>query len=164
VYIVVNQKVIRCSASARRDTSVRTFQNIFKQMYVLRDSCVMEEGGMAADSMYSSCSQSRSGIIFGALLRNCLIFELVCPVQSHTWVLLLAFTYYARKVIQTKYKTRPPVIFKPLQDFYWGMRHTSTALYFYGASKITLYKPRVTFGNMLFKISYSLDYYLHLLC
>jgi hypothetical protein len=30
-----------------------------------------------------------------------------------------------------------------------GMRHTSTALYFYEASKKTLHKPRVTFGNML---------------
>jgi hypothetical protein len=45
-----------------------------------------------------------------------------------------------------------------------GMRHTSTALNFYGASKKTLHKPRVTFGNMLLKISYSLDYYLQLLC
>jgi hypothetical protein len=44
-----------------------------------------------------------------------------------------------------------------------GMRHTSTALYFYGASKKTLHKPRVTFGNMLVKISYSLNYYLQLL-
>jgi hypothetical protein len=45
-----------------------------------------------------------------------------------------------------------------------GMRHTSMALYFYGASKKTLQKPRVTFGNMLFKISYSLNYYLQLFC
>jgi hypothetical protein len=44
------------------------------------------------------------------------------------------------------------------------MRHTSTALYFYGASKKTLHKPRVTFGNMLFKISYSFNYYLQLFC
>jgi hypothetical protein len=44
------------------------------------------------------------------------------------------------------------------------MRHISTALYFYGASKKTLHKPSVTFGNILFKISYSLDYYLQLLC
>ncbi len=43
-----------------------------------------------------------------------------------------------------------------------GMRHTSTALYFYGASKKILHKSRVTFENMLFKISYSLDYYLQL--
>ncbi len=42
--------------------------------------------------------------------------------------------------------------------------HTSTALYFYGASKKTLQKPRVTFGNMLFRVSYSLNYYLQLLC
>jgi hypothetical protein len=41
-----------------------------------------------------------------------------------------------------------------------GMRHTSTALY--GASKKTLHKPGVTFRNMLFKISYSLNYYLQL--
>ncbi len=45
-----------------------------------------------------------------------------------------------------------------------GMRHTSTALYFYGASKMTLHKPRVTFGNLLFQICYSLIYYLQLLC
>ncbi len=45
-----------------------------------------------------------------------------------------------------------------------GMRHTSTALYFYGASKKFLHKPRVTFGNMLFKISHSPNYYLQLLC
>jgi hypothetical protein len=45
----------------------------------------------------------------------------------------------------------------------WGMHHTSTALYFYGASKKTLHKPRVTFGNMLFQISYSFHYYLQLL-
>jgi hypothetical protein len=44
-----------------------------------------------------------------------------------------------------------------------GMRHTSTALYFYGASKKTLHKPRVSFGNMLFKISYSLNYNLQFL-
>ncbi len=43
------------------------------------------------------------------------------------------------------------------------MRHTSTALYFYGASKKTLHKPRVTFGNMLFKIRYSLNYNLQFL-
>jgi hypothetical protein len=30
-----------------------------------------------------------------------------------------------------------------------GMRHISTALYFYGASKKTLHKSTVTFGNML---------------
>ncbi len=45
-----------------------------------------------------------------------------------------------------------------------GMRHTSTGLYFYGVSKKTLQKPRVTFGNMLFQASYSLNYYLQLLC
>jgi hypothetical protein len=45
-----------------------------------------------------------------------------------------------------------------------GMRHTSMALYFYGASKKTLHKPRVTFGNMLFQIKYSLNYYLQLFC
>jgi hypothetical protein len=39
------------------------------------------------------------------------------------------------------------------------MRHTSTAL----PSKKTLHKPRVTFGNMLFKISYSLNYNLQFL-
>jgi hypothetical protein len=43
-----------------------------------------------------------------------------------------------------------------------GMRHTSMALYFCGASEKTLHKPRVTFRNMLFKISYSLDNYLQL--
>ncbi len=43
------------------------------------------------------------------------------------------------------------------------MRHTSTALYFYRPSKKTLHKPRVTFRNMLFKISYSLNYNLQFL-
>jgi hypothetical protein len=42
--------------------------------------------------------------------------------------------------------------------FLRGMRHTSTALYFYGASKKSLHQPRVTFGNMLFRISYSPNY------
>ncbi len=45
-----------------------------------------------------------------------------------------------------------------------GMRHTSMALYFYGASKKTLHKHRATSGNMLFQISYCLNYYLQLLC
>jgi hypothetical protein len=44
-----------------------------------------------------------------------------------------------------------------------GMRHTSTALYFYGASKKSLHKPRAKFINILFKINYSLNYYLQLL-
>jgi hypothetical protein len=41
--------------------------------------------------------------------------------------------------------------------------YTSTALYFYGASKKTLHKPRVTFGNILLKISYSPNYNLQFL-
>jgi hypothetical protein len=44
-----------------------------------------------------------------------------------------------------------------------GMRHTSTALYFYGASKKSLHKPRATFGNMFFQICYGFNYYLQLL-
>jgi hypothetical protein len=44
-----------------------------------------------------------------------------------------------------------------------GMRHTSTALYFYGASKKSLHKPRANFINKLFQINYSLNYYLQLL-
>ncbi len=44
------------------------------------------------------------------------------------------------------------------------MRHTSTALYFYGASKKSLHKPRAIYGNMLVQISYGLNYYLQLLC
>ncbi len=43
------------------------------------------------------------------------------------------------------------------------MRHTSTALYFYGASKKSLQKPRTTSGNTLFNISYDFNYYLQLL-
>jgi hypothetical protein len=38
-----------------------------------------------------------------------------------------------------------------------GMCHTSTALYFYGASKKSLHKPRAAFGNILFKISYGFN-------
>jgi hypothetical protein len=45
----------------------------------------------------------------------------------------------------------------------WGMRHTSTALYFYGASKKSLHKPRATSENILFHISYDFNYYLQLL-
>jgi hypothetical protein len=50
-----------------------------------------------------------------------------------------------------------------------GMRHTSTALYFYGlyfygGSKKSLHKPRTTSGNRLFHISYGFYYYLQLLC
>ncbi len=45
-----------------------------------------------------------------------------------------------------------------------GMRHTSTALYFYGASKKSLHKPRATIKNMFFHISYGFNYYLQLLC
>ncbi len=46
----------------------------------------------------------------------------------------------------------------------WGMRHTSTALYFYGASKKSLHKPRNTSRDILFHRSYALNYYLQLLC
>jgi hypothetical protein len=45
-----------------------------------------------------------------------------------------------------------------------GIRHTSTALYFYGASKKSLQKPRGTSENMLVHISYGLNSYLQLLC
>jgi hypothetical protein len=38
-------------------------------------------------------------------------------------------------------------------DKVWGMRHTSPAPYFYGATKKSLHKPRATFENMLFEIS-----------
>jgi hypothetical protein len=34
-----------------------------------------------------------------------------------------------------------------------GLRYTSTALYFHGASKKSLHKPRATFGYMLFHIN-----------
>ncbi len=44
----------------------------------------------------------------------------------------------------------------------WGMRHTSTALYFYGASKKSLHKPRATSENMLYHTSYGFNYYLQL--
>jgi hypothetical protein len=43
------------------------------------------------------------------------------------------------------------------------MRHTSTALYFYGAPKKSLQKPRTTSENRLFHISYGCNYYLQLL-
>ncbi len=43
------------------------------------------------------------------------------------------------------------------------MRHTSTALYFYGASKKSLHKPRATSENMLFHIRHGFNYYLQLL-
>ncbi len=46
----------------------------------------------------------------------------------------------------------------------YGMRHTSKALYFYGASKKSLHKPRTTSGNILFHIGYAFNYYLQLLC
>jgi hypothetical protein len=37
-------------------------------------------------------------------------------------------------------------------------------LNFYGASKKSLHKPRGTFGNMLFQISYGFNNYLQLVC
>ncbi len=43
-----------------------------------------------------------------------------------------------------------------------GMRHISTALYFYGASKKSLQKPRTTSGSRLCHISYGFNYYLQL--
>ncbi len=46
----------------------------------------------------------------------------------------------------------------------WDMRHTSMALYFYGASKKSLHKPKATSGDMLFKIIYGFNYYLQILC
>ncbi len=45
-----------------------------------------------------------------------------------------------------------------------GMRHNSTALNFYGASKKSLHKPRATSGNRVFYKSYGFSYYLQLLC
>jgi hypothetical protein len=45
-----------------------------------------------------------------------------------------------------------------------GMRHTSTALYFYGVSKKSLHKPKTSSGNILYHISYAFNYYLQLLC
>jgi hypothetical protein len=45
-----------------------------------------------------------------------------------------------------------------------GMRHTSTALYFYGASEKSLHKHQAIFGNMLLQINYDFNYYLKLLC
>ncbi len=44
-----------------------------------------------------------------------------------------------------------------------GIRHTSMALYFYGAYK-SLHKPRTTSRNILVHISYAFNYYLQLLC
>ncbi len=49
-------------------------------------------------------------------------------------------------------------------QFCRGMRHTSMALYFYGASTKSLHKPRAIYENMLFHISYGFNYYLQLLC
>jgi hypothetical protein len=51
-----------------------------------------------------------------------------------------------------------------LQFIKWGIRHTSTALYFYGASKKSLHKSRTTYGNILFHITYAFNYYLQLFC
>jgi hypothetical protein len=55
----------------------------------------------------------------------------------------------------------------PREDLLWpqrGMRHTSTALYFYGASKKSLHKPKAIYGNILFNIIFGFNYYLQLLC
>jgi hypothetical protein len=43
-----------------------------------------------------------------------------------------------------------------------GMRYTSTALYFYGASRKSLHKPRANLRNVLFEINYSFNYYLQI--
>jgi hypothetical protein len=51
-----------------------------------------------------------------------------------------------------------------LVDWGRGMRHTSAALYFYGASRKSLHKPQAIFGNMLFQINYGFNDYLKLLC
>jgi hypothetical protein len=42
--------------------------------------------------------------------------------------------------------------------------HIAYGLYFYGASKKSLHKPRTNSRNILFHISYSFNYYLQLLC
>ncbi len=39
--------------------------------------------------------------------------------------------------------------------FLRDIRHASTALYFYGASKKSLHKPKAIYGNILFHISYG---------
>ncbi len=54
--------------------------------------------------------------------------------------------------------------FETVRTVIRGMRHTSTALYFYGASKKSLHKPRAIYGNILFHISYGFNYYLQILC
>ncbi len=49
-----------------------------------------------------------------------------------------------------------------------GMRHTSMALYFYGASKKSLHKPRTTSGNRLLHNSYGFiiiyNFYVYSFC
>jgi hypothetical protein len=44
-----------------------------------------------------------------------------------------------------------------------GMRHTSTALFFYRASRKSLLKPRTIFRNMLLQINYTFNYSLQIL-
>ncbi len=51
------------------------------------------------------------------------------------------------------------LVWSQIQD----TRHTSTALYFYGASKKGVPKPKATFGNMLFQINYGFNCYPQLL-
>jgi hypothetical protein len=46
----------------------------------------------------------------------------------------------------------------------WGMHHTSTALYFYRASKKTQAQGHFWKYVTVFQISYSLKYYIQLLC
>jgi hypothetical protein len=62
------------------------------------------------------------------------------------------------------FKGRPSLILLKTFHRKRGMRHANTALYFYGASKKSLHKPRVIYENKVFHISYGFNYYLQFLC
>ncbi len=70
---------------------------------------------------------------------------LMTPVFKKKFQLVSSCKDTQRYIVNEKFSHR-----ESGNGYRWGMCHTSTALYLYGASKKTLYKHRATFGNMLF--------------
>jgi hypothetical protein len=60
--------------------------------------------------------------------------------------------------LMTNSKTLVSILMVSGQRSVWGMRHTSTALYFFRASRKSLHKPRANFRNMLFKGTVQRDF------
>jgi hypothetical protein len=84
------------------------------------------------------------------------VFHSHCTADMLVLKLKVTFSLNCKNLFQ---RLKPKYVAYPFR----GMRHTSTALYFYGASKTSLHKPS-TSENMLFHISYGFNYYLQLMC